>query len=178
MSAAPVEFRIVLPDGSFRPVLMNGAALLDEAGQPTRFVGTLMDITERVRVDRERARRELVLRQAQRVAHDRLKQAGHIFPYVFFREVAKGRGGKKAPRRIVTFGKAWRTACRLAGCPGRIPHDLRRTAVRNFVRAGVPERVAMQLTGHKTRSVFDRYNIVSESDLQDAAQKMSGRHAV
>jgi integrase len=84
--------------------------------------------------------------KAQRAEHDRLKTAGHIVPFVFVREVAEGRGGEKKPRRIVSFGKVWRAACVDAGCPGRIPHDLRRTAVRNLVRAGIPERVAMQMT--------------------------------
>ena len=72
--------------------------------------------------------------------------------------VAKGRGGKKEPRRILAFTKAWKTATVAAGCPGRIPHDMRRTAVRNMIRRGVPERVAIELAGHKTRSVFDRYS--------------------
>ena len=70
------------------------------------------------------------------------------------------------------YNKAWRKARIAAGCPGRIPHDFRRTAVRNLVRAGIPERVAMQMTGHKTRAVFERYNIVSAGDLQDAAQRL------
>jgi len=79
---------------------------------------------------------------------------------------------------MTTFIKAFRAACTKAGCPGRIPHDLRRTAVRNLVRAGVPERVAMQMTGHKTRSVFERYNILSECDLVEAAKKLNAMQPV
>jgi integrase len=99
---------------------------------------------------------------------DALKEAGTICPFVFHRS------GKS----IKSFFPEWRAACVKAGCPSRIQHDLRRTAVRNFVRAGVPERVAMQLTGHKTRSVFERYNIVSDSDLAAAMQALNRRSAV
>jgi len=73
---------------------------------------------------------------------------------------------------VRAWRSCWATACRAAHVPGRYLHDCRRTAARNFVRAGVPERVAMALLGHKTRSMFDRYNIVCERELHQAGERL------
>ena len=79
--------------------------------------------------------------------------------YVFTREDGK---------RVVDFRKTWRNACVAAGVPDLLVHDLRRTGARNLRRAGVSEGVIMKIGGWKTRSMFDRYNIVDQKDMRDA----------
>jgi integrase len=100
------------------------------------------------------------------------RKCGRIIPWVFHDNEGNPLfGADHRPKR--SFRRAWRLACKLAGLPGRIPHDFRRTAVRNFERGGVPRAVAMALVGHKTESIYRRYDIVAESDLTQGVKKLS-----
>jgi integrase len=114
------------------------------------------------------------LLKSQQREHERLMKGGHLVPWVFVRMVAEGRGGPKKPQRIISFNKAWKAACAQAGHPGIVPHDLRRSAVRNMIRRGVPEGIAMRLVGHKTRAMLDRYNIIDGRDLREAVDRLTG----
>lgn len=105
------------------------------------------------------------------------RQTGTIVPCIFHRD----------GRPIRSYRTAWTNACERAASEqrgnarviirpqlvGRLVHDLRRTAVRNLERAGVPRSVAMKLTGHKTESVYRRYAIVVERDLREGVTKLA-----
>lgn len=77
--------------------------------------------------------------------------------------------------RVLDFRRSWAAICIKAGVPDLLFHDLRRTAIRNMLRSGTDQQTAMKITGHRTASIFARYNITSERDLQRAAQTMNDR---
>ncbi len=132
-------------------VTLDPGTTKNDEGRVFYLRGELLAVLEEQRAFTDQTQRELDV----------------IIPWVWHRP---------SGRRIVGFRKAWSTACRKAGVPGAILHHFRRTAVRNLVRAGIPESVAMKLTGHKTRSVFERYNVTATSDLQDAAEMLDRYH--
>jgi len=108
-----------------------------------------------------------------------LRKDGILCQWVWVRLVATLRGGAaaaspKVPKRIANFYKAWKRAAKAAGYPGSMPHDARRTAIRYGSRQGLSEGLNMKLRGHKTRKVFDLYNIISDADLREASAKLAG----
>ncbi len=94
------------------------------------------------------------------------KEAGRIVLWVFHRD----------GEEILSMRGAWKGAAKRAGVEGAWFHDLRRTAVRNLERAGVPRSVATKLTGHKTESVYRRYAIADEAALQEGVEKLARLH--
>jgi len=109
--------------------------------------------------------RAVLERQRERTTAEE-KTTGAVIPWVFHRS------GKP----IKSFRRAWLTACKRAGVLGRVPHDFRRTAVRNLERAGVPRSTAMKMVGHRTESIYRRYAIVDEAMLKEGAAKLQILH--
>jgi integrase len=106
------------------------------------------------------------------------KEKGRILPFVFHNKGERMRWYKTAWWSACIragFGH-WKDPEKRKGYVGPVPHDLRRTAVRNLERAGVPRSVAMKLTGHKTEAVYRRYAIASEADLREGVQKLANLH--
>lgn len=144
-----------------RQLDLNAGTLRLDPGTTKNDEGRIVYLTPEVKA--------LLAAQLERVEALQ-KRLGRIVPYLF----PFLRGRRRAGQQRTDFRKAWATARTAAGMPGMLRHDFRRTAVRNMVNAGVPERVAMKVTGHRTRAVFDRYHIVSPGDLQEAARKLAG----
>jgi len=109
------------------------------------------------------ALRELVERQIES-AISLEREIGRPVPWLFHNQ----------GRRITRFYRAWHGACEAAGVVGRIPHDFRRTAYRNLIRAGVPRQVGMALVGHETESMAKRYSILDEALVSGFSDRLAG----
>jgi integrase len=96
------------------------------------------------------------------------KELNRVVPWLFPLLTRQRKG-----QRRVTMDRAWLRACQASGLEGTLKHDLRRSAVRNLINAGVPTRTAMLITGHRSLSVFNRYHIVSPGDLREATRRLS-----
>ncbi len=138
--------------------LENGWLRLDP-GESKNTEGRMFPLTPELK--------ETLSRQAERTRQLELA-TDRVIPWVFHRD------GKP----IKDYYGGWDKACRLAGFPDRVAHDLRRTAVRNLERAGVSRSAAMKMTGHKTESIYRRYAIVDETMLREGAEKLAVFHSL
>jgi integrase len=113
--------------------------------------------------------------EAQRATTEAIQKTyGIIIPLVFHRYLWTKKGQLiDHGHPIKSFYKTWKTACWAAGCPGRIVHDFRRTAVRNLERAGVPRSTAMRMVGHRTMEIYNRYAITDHAMLQEGSAKLA-----
>jgi len=128
-----------------------------EPGETKNGEGRMFSLTPGLRA---------VLEQPRGATLELERESRCIIPWIFHREGAP----------IIDFRRAWRGAVKRAGLPHRIPHDFRRTAVRNLERAGVPRSAAMKMVGHRTEAIYRRYAIADEEMLRDAADKLATFH--
>ena len=110
---------------------------------------------------------EALLKAQREQTRELERKSGTMIPHVFHRD----------GNLIASMDGAWRGACERAGLAGLLFHDLRRSAVRNLERAGVPRSVAMKLTGHKTEAVYRRYAIADSAALSEGVEKLARLHA-
>ena len=103
-----------------------------------------------------------LLGELQNIIARRLTEKRMDCPRVFHRN------GKA----IKSFRKAWKTACEAIGRPDLVPHDMRRSATRNFRKAGLSENEGMAMTGHLTNSIYRRYDIIDEEDMKESMGKV------
>ena len=133
---------------------LNAGWLRLDPGETKNGEGRMFPLTPRMRE---------VLQEQIANTEGLQKVNGRIIPWLFHR---KG-------NQIKYFRRSWLTACKNAGVPGKIPHDFRRTAIRNLERAGVPRSTAMRLVGHRTESTYRRYAIVDEAMLKEGGEKLA-----
>jgi len=172
-------------DEDFRPVIIfgyhTGCRIMEILNLPMDKVDSIQGIArfEDTKNGEDREIDYSGIPELREVIENRFKEQNDC-PWVFHQK-----DGQKF--NTYTYEAAWLKACVRSGfckevirgkrrvrvkVATKLFHDFRRTAIRNMMRSGVPESVAMQISGHKTRSVFDRYNITSGRDLKEASKKM------
>ena len=172
-------------DGDFRPVVIfgyhTGCRISEILNLPLDKVDPIQGIA-RLEDTKNETDREICfngISELREAIQSRFRDGTDESPWVFHQK-----HGKKFT--MDAYRAAWFRACIKSGfykevvyengkkvkVPTKLFHDFRRTAIRNMVRSGIPESVAMQISGHKTRSIFERYNITSGRDLKEASKKM------